>query len=183
MPAPVVRHALSALALALSACAARAPQPAAPAGPPATVPAPIAARPAPAITRIDAGESPGSNSHRWGVRSFEIRTTAAGSELRIHDAWSFQGSGMQPHQMPQVNHQCSPWEPVPAAVVAAVPPGARSCVEPVGACASLTRWLAETTPAAPATGAPPRSGPTDDVPLLEPATTSDYGRGFGACGA
>ena len=183
MPPRIVRRVLPALALALAACASSAPRAAAPAGAPAPAPAPASAPPAPAITRIDAGESPGSNAHRWGFRSFELRTTVAGSELRIHDAWSFQGSGMQPHQMPQVNHQCSPWEPVPAAVVAAVPAGARSCVEPVGACAPLSRWLAETTPAAPATGAPPRSGPTDDVPLLEPATTSNYGRGFGACGA
>lgn len=69
---------------------------------------------APAIQRLDAGGWPGSNTHRWGARAFEIRDGATGREVRIHDAIDFQGVGMQPSDMGPTRHVCTPWEALPA---------------------------------------------------------------------
>ena len=98
--------------IVVAACARSQPAPTTPSTPPAPAPA-VAPASTADVERIRAGGWPGSNTHRWGSRFFELRTAGAGVELRIHDEIDFQGSGMTPEQMPPTRHECTAWEPLP----------------------------------------------------------------------
>ncbi|MDX2094156.1 MAG: hypothetical protein SFX73_40370 [Kofleriaceae bacterium] len=148
-----------ALSLLATACASRAtPPPAAPRAEPTATP--TASPPQPEITRIAAGAAPGSNTHQWGSRFFELRGDTAARQVRIHDAVDFQGSGMQPSDMPPTRHTCTPWETLPAdTAVTAEANGA---------------WFRATQPAPPA--APP--DPKREAVGMDSFT---YGRGILEC--
>lgn len=126
-------------ALALTACSRSTPPPAAPAPAPVVQPAPPAPPP-PTIHRLDAGGWPGSNTHQWGSRHYELRTEAGQLEVRIHDEIDFQGVGMQPQDMPPTNHRCTPWEPAPAPIALPTTPPTRghiSCGAESALCAAI----------------------------------------------
>jgi hypothetical protein len=148
---------LLALSLFVTACASSAtPPPAAPRAEP--TPQPPAPPAGPAITRIDGGGWPGSNTHEWGSRHYELRGEAAAREVRIHDAIDFQGVGMQPGDMAPTRHSCTPWEPLPADTEATA--------------AAIQAWYRATQP-------PP---PPADKRAPAGMETFTYGRGLMACG-
>jgi hypothetical protein len=138
-------------AVVLAACST-APHPAPIAAKPTSPPAPVAAPPIaakPALQRLMAGGWPGSNTHEWGTRFYELRLVPAGAsgtslELRLHDEIDFQGSGRRPDQMPPTRHACSTWEPLPAAI--RVPASARSCDDAKAECAAIDQHLRATAP-------------------------------------
>ena len=151
------------------------------AAPPASAAQPI---------RLHAGELPGSNGHRWGSRSFELRRTATGMEVRLHDVTSFQGSGMSPQNMPAASHQCSAWEPLSTAASESVnrqlgdaKDEELECQSHSEVCAGLVTFLRDTAPA-PARKAdhPAASYPAGEMMVMhsEPQAPS-YGRGLGGC--
>lgn len=136
------------LATLLAACStAPAPAPAKPA--PSPAPAPVVVKPVvakPALQRLIAGGL-GGTPHIWGTRSYELRRVGSGAsgvvlELRIHDETHFQGVGMRPDQMPPAHHVCSPWEPLPAAIL--VPPSATSCESAKSECVAIDQHLRAT---------------------------------------
>ena len=159
------------LTSSLVACASRTPpQPVQPASPPPVVqPAP------PAVARIVAGGTPGSNTHRWGGRSFELRVMDGATQIRLHDEWSFQGVGMQPKDMGPNRHVCTPWEAFPENLARTVPPGIRACGDTIAhrVCEPVHAWFAATRPTAPPTIQDP--DPSGEAGLV--------GRGSAACDA
>jgi hypothetical protein len=157
---------LTVAALALSACASTTsttPPPAAP--PPVAQPAPEKKKADDGIIRIAAGGLPHSTPHMWGMRYFELRRSTRGVELRLHEESEFQGSGMQPHQMPPTRHACTRWELMPPDVMVTPPAGARSCSDAADACKTIEAYLRSTAPAREAVGMP----------------DTMFGRGHAAC--
>src|SRR5688572_26871858 len=138
---PMTRHLL--VSLLVTACAS------APASRPSPAPAPPPVQP---LIQIRAGGWPGSNTHRWGIRLFEVRGEPGRRELRIHDAIDFQGVGMQPADMPPTRHACTAWEPLPASID--VPAGMKSCGDSTATCDAIWAWLRSTAPPP-----PPAPGP------------------------
>lgn len=139
--------------------------------------------------RLHAGELPGSNGHRWGSRSYELRRTAAGMEVRLHDVTRFQGSGMSPQNMPAATHQCSAWEPLSTAASESVNKqlgGAQDeeleCQSHSEVCAGLVTFLRDTAPAPAPKADPPANYPAGEMMVMhsEPQAPS-YGRGLGGC--
>jgi hypothetical protein len=181
----------SVLCLACAACAstpapsAQSPNQGNPTVPTATAP-PASAE---SIFRLAAGELPGSNGHRWGSRSYEIRRTASGVELRLHDVTRFQGSGMSPHQMPAASHQCSAWEPLSAAAselvsqrLGSAEGEAFECQSHAEVCATLVQFLKDSAVVPPPTATSPASGASSDTPMMPPERQAPtYGRGLGGC--
>lgn len=127
-----------AASLSLAACAAQSASPShpiAPGEPPvATPPADDSAKPSDRVedqadppappapssdqVHVKAGGIPGGTPHIWGSRTIELRKVGSGWEVRLHDAESFQGVGMEPHQMPPTRHTCTTWERLPDDVAA-----------------------------------------------------------------
>jgi hypothetical protein len=137
------------VAALLAACSSAKPPPPARPAPTPTPPAPaITAPPTSTIIRLAAGGVPGSNTHRWGSRFYELRNAGGGIEFRMHDAIDFQGSGMQPKDMPPTQHTCSRWELVPSSILATLPSGTR-CGDAGATCNDLDRWLKATRPPVP----------------------------------
>lgn len=184
-----MRPLLALLATVALGCAAAAPPPEAPAPPGPTPPTPTVAQPGPSsppapaasdVTRLHAGEWPGSNTHMFGARYYELRRVGGAVQLRLHDEIRFQGVGMTPAQMPPTRHACTAWEPLPQNLtpglsLAERPAGdAQPCERQGGTCGALKSWLTSTAkPAAP----PPPPG------QLSPASADDsYGRPSGSCG-
>lgn len=115
-----------------------------------------------------AGGLPGSNTHRWGSRAFELRTTPAGTvEVRIHDTISFQGVGMRPEDMAPDSHQCTPWEALPPAIAM---PTATTCADDRATCDAIRAFYTSTAKP------PVLQGPTMIV-----QHDSTYGRGIVEC--
>jgi hypothetical protein len=137
---------------------------------------PVATRPPPppAIVTIRAGGAPGSNTHRWGSRVYELRAAATGGlEFRLHDAIDFQGVNMQPKDMPPTQHSCTSWESVPPNVLSTLPATGRVCRDLGTICSDLESWLRSTRR--------PVAGSPAGVPAeaLGPDTT--FGRGMTGC--
>jgi hypothetical protein len=183
----------SVLCFAAAACAstpapsAQSPNQGNPTVPVATAPAASAE----SIFRLAAGELPGSNGHRWGSRSYEIRRTASLVELRLHDVTRFQGSGMSPHQMPAASHQCSAWEPLSAAAselvsqrLGSADGGEFECQSHAEVCATLVQFLKDSAVVPPSTATTPKpaSDASSDMPMMPPERQAPtYGRGLGGC--
>jgi hypothetical protein len=144
------------ICLGTVACATK-PSPVAPTSPPTPTPI-VQQTPAPsaAVTRIIAGGTPGSNTHQWGSRSFELRAIDGATQIRLHDEWSFQGVGMQPKDMGPNRHVCTPWEPFPDDLARTVPAGIRACGDTMahGVCEPIYAWFEATKPAPSAQPAP-----------------------------
>lgn len=160
---PTVRS-LIALSLFVTACASSAtPRPATPRAEPTGTPTaqPPAPPAGPPITRISAGGWPGSNTHEWGSRHFEVRGEASAREVRIHDAIDFQGSGMQPQDMGPTRHNCTPWEPLPA--------------DTASTAEGIQAWYRATQP-------PPPPGPSEPHRVAASMDTFTFGRGLMECG-
>ena len=159
------------LSLGAAACASRLPP-----GPvqPASPPAPVVQPAAPAVTRILASGTPGSNPHKWGTRSFELRVIGDATQIRLHDEWSFQGVGMRPEDMGPHRHVCTPWEAFPDDLARTVPAGIRQCgdTNAHGVCEPIHAWFAATRPRTATVTDPDPSG---DAGLL--------GRASAACDA
>lgn len=155
------------LSLGAVACASRpTPSPVPPAPPPVAQPAP------PAVTRITAGGTPGSNSHKWGSRSFELRVIDGATLIRLDDEWTFQGVGMQPEDMGPNRHICTPWEAFPDDLARTVPAGIRACGDPIahGVCEPIHAWFAATRPPAPTPTTTP--DPSENAGLLGRASVA-----------
>ena len=150
-----------------------------------TTPRPPTAKPAPSpatvviakptLQRLLAGGWPGSNTHRWGTRFYEVRLVRAGAsgtaiELRVHDEISFQGVGMTPEQMPPTQDTCTAWEPLPTAI--RVPLTATSCTEAKAECSAIENHLHITD-----------RSTEDDLPRMDiPMPELMFGRGQTSCG-
>lgn len=164
------------LSLSAVACASRPPtSPVQPASPPA----PVVQLAPPAVTRIVAGGTPGSNSHQWGTRSFELRVIDGATQIRLHDEWSFQGVGMQPEDMGPNRHVCTPWEALSDDLARTVPAGIRGCGDTIakGVCEPIHAWFTATRPPAPPT-------PTTTIPDSDPSGDAGLlGRASAACDA
>lgn len=157
-PHPSLRAWLLALSIPLAACSSATVPPSSTvsrvAPPPASTPD---GTPAPAERRmvsLASGESPGSNTHRWGERSFELRRDGAQTMVRLHDRIHFQGVGMTPEGMPPTTHACSEWRALDAATAERVAPELasnedteRSCDARRATCDALRGYLASVTPA------------------------------------
>lgn len=114
------------------------------------------------------GGWPGSNTHRWGSRAFELRTTQSGTvEVRIHDKISFQGVGMRPEDMPPDTHQCTPWEALPPTFAM---PTATKCADAPAMCDAIRAFYKSTAK-------PP--APQDPTMVIQP--DRGFGRGIVAC--
>jgi hypothetical protein len=129
------------------------------------------------------GELPGSSTHQWGKRDYDLRQSGGGYQVRLHHAMSFQGSGMTPGGMPPTQNECTAWEPLPEAVASEVKTSGvgaadeRTCESAKSACDAIGRWMASTAkPAAPAALA----GPEMVAAMGPPINT--FGRSLGACG-
>lgn len=140
------------LCSSLAACGAAA-TPAV--SPPAPAPAPKTADAPPAVAAWHeasvalATSWPGSNTHRFGTRTYEASVTEAGWFVRGHDEVHFQGVGMEPSDMPSPDHGCTAWVAAPPAMAAQLVAGTRSGCGAVGAlCGDIAAVVVP--PAAPA---------------------------------
>lgn len=158
----------------LTACSTPRPAPLSAATPTPTAIVAPAVLAKPTSQRLMAGGWPGSNSHRWGTRFYELRRVPTGAsgaalELRLHDEIRFQGVGMRPEQMPPTQHACSTWEPLPAAI--RVPPSAASCGDAQTECAAIDRHLHATA----------HDSTTEDRDLAMAMPDFMFGRGQTSC--
>ncbi len=189
----LVQLAVSLLCLAGSACSSSvSPAATSPVQGGDSKPAQVEAAPpasAAQTIRLHAGELPGSNGHRWGSRSYELRRTAAGMEVRLHDVTRFQGSGMSPQNMPAATHQCSAWEPLSTAASESVNKqlgGAKDeeleCQSHSEVCAGLVTFLRDTAPAPAPKADPPANYPAGEaITMRSEPQAPTYGRGLGGC--
>ncbi len=190
------------------ACGASVPPPEAPPAPSTPVPVtdvappaatppiatpPVAAPPAPPppprvasdVSRIQAGEWPGSNRHKFGGRWYEVKRQGSGWQFRLHDEIHFQGVGMKPSQMPRTNHQCTPWEKLPEKVAQglsqqSLPAGddtGASCAQLGPTCGAIKGWLTATTQPAPKRA----RADAEIAQIIQEEAASTYGRGQGEC--
>jgi hypothetical protein len=149
---------LTTLSLSLVACGAQSATPQSPTPPSAP---PVAdeefpgagPRPAENEVRLDAGGIPGGNAHTWGPRTIDVRKVDGGWVARLHDAVSFQGSGMQPSEMEPTRHGCTAWERVPDDVAAqakldTLPLGGKHAIKNAAADV-LDAWYQKTAPPPP----------------------------------
>lgn len=172
-----LRSWLLALSLPMAACsgASTPPSTPAPVDPTATptgsahVSDGAPASPEKRVVSLIAGASPGSNTHRWGERSFELRRDGARTMLRIHDTVHFQGVGMTPEAMPPTTHGCSAWRELDAATAAQVAPElassgdeAQSCDTRRATCDALRGYLGSVA-------APRADGSAGPTPWLQPS--------------
>jgi hypothetical protein len=148
-----------------------------PAQPPATEP-PLAKPPnakvEPPIARLRLGGWPSSNTHQWGMRFIDLQIRDDGTtRVRIHDEISFQGSGMQPEDMPPTRHACTRWEVLPDSieVPASLPPMSACADQPL--CKRLESWFVATQP-------PPPQAPSGTTVTSSPGSSA-YGRSIGGC--
>ncbi|MCW5808274.1 MAG: hypothetical protein KIT31_38350 [Deltaproteobacteria bacterium] len=146
------------LAILLAMACAAAPRPPTPTAPAETPPVAVAP---PALIRLAVGGLPGGTPHMWGSRSFELRRSTRGVEVRIHDQHQFQGYGMKPHEMPPTRHVCSRWELLPPDVMLAPPARDRTCADDAATCTAIEGWLKSTAP---------------DRPASDPIPSTTFGR-------
>lgn len=176
------------LSLPIAACGATVP----PSSTPSPVATPAASTGSPQVSVVTktplegrlvsfvVGASPGSNTHRWGQRSFELRRDGAQTMLRLHDTIHFQGVGMTPEEMPPTTHACSEWRPLDEATASQVAPelassedAERSCDSRRATCDALRGYLASVAPA-PAR----KEKDTGTTPWLQPSENEGT---LGAC--